>query len=223
MNATLSLFNRALLLTCIVFFSSSTSVAQTESVPRILVLGYECSIDNPMWTSQLVGFGVKNQLKQLLIDSLNSEIVDEKTIDKPGENNTLLNDSAKPIWMLAEGDINPDFLKNFSADHQIQEIYWVKIVAFAKPKSLFSFGPWSTQQTKSELTLQICRFSVANGGSHCAVGFAESSLELNAFLYQPIDTSFKKQDDFNQSRVGRLSNEALTKALSEFHLNKYWP
>lgn len=192
--------------------------AQPEALKRTLILGYDSAIDNPAWRDRLVGFGVKNQLRLLLRERLaDSEILDEKVLDaaSTANNKMQLENSVAPRWMIDAETTSAQHLHNLSQQYGVSDIYWVKVLDFAKPKSRLSFALWSSQSERSELTLEVCCYTAADTDYRCKEGYAASTQNMDAFFYQPIDDSEKRQEHFDQSAIGKITLEALKKAIAD--------
>jgi len=163
------------------------------------------------WSAQHVGLGSQVQLKQLLLDKIfDIELYDEKSLLTKNKQLTY------QIFNLEQShDIN--FLKEKATTFKLEKIYWVRIIDFLKPQtkvhiSLFSFGSDGT-----EIKLEVCRYSLSMHAINCYSGEAESSKQVMAFIYKPIEgDNFAKA--FNQTEAGKLTKIAIKNALNDMLL-----
>ena len=199
---------------CLFLFKNLAAADTTNSS---VILGYDLAIDNPIWRNELVGFGVKNQLRALLQENLPSlELMDEKTLASLNSNAYRLNldNNSKPAWVLNAASTSPEQLKTLSQQLNIGSIYWVKITKFAKPKSKLSIALWSSQTESVELNLEVCRYTASEQTTQCEEGFGSASTNMDAFIYIPVDHSNHQQAHFDQAAVGKISYQALKMSVS---------
>jgi len=186
---------------------------------NIIILGYQNTIENnKFWQNNQVGFGVKNQLRDLIFARHDANILDEKIIDTFNNNTSerlTFNNADQPSWMLQKTEINPQKLQLFAEQYALDAIYWVKILNFQKPRSELTIGLWTSKKITKELTLAICRYSNAKHNVHCETGKGVSSKRSRAFFYKPVDDKKNRKKHFNHSAIGKISIKALEQAFSK--------
>lgn len=163
------------------------------------------------WHHQTVGFGLQAMLKQLLREkSPTIVLIDEKSLVG------ALQDHSPSVLSLSPQTDNASSLNSILGRYQLDSLYWVRIVDFLKPSSKFRVAIWSITSENTEITVELCRFYTSQSEPQCQSATAASNKTLNALLYQPIDTPSDPVTTFNQAEVGKLSHDALKKALSQF-------
>lgn len=217
------------LLACLLYISLNAAVVCANE--KILILGYQNELANhKVWQDNQVGFGVKNQLRQILFEQQNSYILDEKTLslqdvspqeallqEKSSRDASVitLHDDSKPAWMLEKNDVSVQYLSSLAKKYQLDSIYWVKVTRFIKPKSELTIAIWSSKKVTKELTLQVCRFIYSDFVIDCQEGKGRSTKKSRSFFYKPIKDRHKRQKHFNDSAVGKISLQAIEQAIGK--------
>ncbi len=189
------------------------NITQADNSSRVAVFYYDdpSVVENTTWQYQTVGFGVQSQLKQLLLDQNYSslQLVDEKRLAPE------TNQSKQAVWLLAPERVNETWLRDIAKRYDLQLIYWVRINDFLKPAKRLRIGIWSMDSEGIEIELEVCRFNVRTEDYSCYAGSAESSKQLNSFLYQPIEQNTRGHFDYDQAEIGKLSKTALQQAIKQ--------
>lgn len=172
------------------------------------VLGYQNAVNDELFQQKQIGFGVKNLLQQALLDNTNFSLLDEKIV--LGINNEAIEEQLQAHWMLNENQITTDALKKLAEKYKLNHIFWVKITDFDTTTIKLSFAFVSSNEYKDALTLEVCHYIVTTNTIECQEGEATQSRTLTGVLYKPTE-----KVDFSESGAGRLSQEAINRALAK--------
>ena len=171
-----------------------------------VVLGYQSTVEDDVWQQKQIGFGVKNILQQALMDKTALSFMDEKVV--LGFNHKNLENELQQHWMLQENQLHLNSLQTLANKHQLEFIFWVKIIEFKTQISKVSIAFFNFSQHEDILELEVCRYTLSSNLIECHAGEADQSRNLNSILYKPTENI-----KFDTSGAGQLSKEAILEAL----------
>lgn len=182
---------------------SNLSYAEKSNLPQrhAIVLGYHTQIDNKIWQEKRVGFGVNSLLKQILFDKTPFTFVDDTL---------LLNKQPSEQWMLNDTEFKPKALENFAQTYQVNDIFWVKILAYKENIITWRLAIFNGREYEDTLELEVCHYQHKHS-INCQQGKSSQTRELTAVLYHPKDDL-----NFNDSGVGQLTEKAIEQAVKKF-------
>ncbi|MBF0263685.1 MAG: hypothetical protein HQL46_00305 [Gammaproteobacteria bacterium] len=173
----------------------------------IYVFGYLNSVDNKTWQNSHVGFGVKNQLKQILFDSNQFTIKEEKELKNREQ-------TSNESWMLSKESVTIDNLKMMSKKNDINIIFWVEVVSFGKLNSKLFIGPFSSSSKRTNLVAKVCMFLSSSHEITCELGVGKSRRKSSSFLFTLKDHR-QGRKVFDGSMVGKISNKAISDSATK--------
>jgi hypothetical protein len=179
-----------------------------------VILGYQSTVNDEIWQQKQLGFGVKNILQQALMDKTPLSFLDEKVV--LGFHHKNLEKTLKDQWMLTENQLSVDKLQSLAQKHQLEYIFWIKILDFNTKISKISIVFFSSSSYEDSLKLEVCRYTLTSNTIECHEGESDQSRNLNSILYKPAENI-----KFNTSGAGQLSKDAILNALPNFNLIHY--
>lgn len=208
----------------------SVQAIYAENNPEaVMVLGYYSHEPSKLWQNTQVGFGVQNQLKQVVFDSGRFVLKEEKGMllqrlkqtDDTGQQQARSDQSmaallsARPdSWMLQASQLQTDYLATRAERLQIKRIFWVEVVKFGQLGSELMIGPFSSRSKKTHLLLKVCVFQADTNSIQCAEGKAASRKKSTAFIYHAKRHHFGEKV-FDGSVTGKLSHKAVNRAFHQ--------
>lgn len=201
----------------VLFFLFSIQVSTAENKDTVLVLGYLSKIKNKAWTNGHVGFGVQNQLKQVIYNSDKFFLKEEKNIINKDASKTTnqVNDVQQDnSWMLSLNDINEASLTQKARQMDVDLIFWVEVLSFGKLNSKLFFGPFSSSTKRTNLVVKSCVFIKNKGKSLCELGLGKSRRKSSSYFFT-LKEHRNGQKIFDGSKVGKISNVAVIKGTNK--------
>jgi hypothetical protein len=199
--------NKNFLKTCLLISALSANICYAADNVA-LVLGYQNFASDEIWQEKQIGFGVKNLVQESLMEKSTFSLLDEKVVI--GLKNKDIEEKLQDYWMLNDEKLAAGNLDKLATENKLNHIFWVKIKSFSSQTSKMKIAFLNSSHYEDTLVLEVCHYVVATKTTDCKDGEATESRTLNGVLYEPTS-----KVNFKESGAGRLSQTAITQALSE--------